>query len=103
MLRTVHGIATLVFVLAAVAWASEPDGAGLEPGQLAASWLSGGPNCVTVPDRQEHEYNDNFNIVRESGCINYEKPFLRLIFGDRKALLEDTGAGQVQKALRFEF
>jgi glyoxylase-like metal-dependent hydrolase (beta-lactamase superfamily II) len=98
MMRTAHGIATLVFVLAAVAWASEPDGAGLEPGQLPASWLSGGPNCVSVPDWQVHEYNDNFYILRESGCINYEKPFLYLIFGDKKALLEDTGAGQVQTA-----
>jgi hypothetical protein len=85
MLRTVHGIATLVFVLAAVAWASEPNGAGLEPGL------------------QVHEYNDNFYILRESGCINYEMPFLYLIFGDRKALLEDTGAGQLRTALRFEF
>jgi hydroxyacylglutathione hydrolase len=80
-----------------MAWASEPDGAGLEPGLLPASWLSGGPNCVSVPDWQVHEYNDNFYILRESGCINYEKPFLYLIFGDKKALLEDTGAGQVTR------
>ena len=57
---------------------------------MPASWLSGGPNCVSVPDWQVHEYNDNFYILRESGCINYEKPFLYLIFGDKKALLEDT-------------
>ena len=79
--------------LAAFAWASEPDGAGLEPGQLPATWLTCGPNPVSVPDWQVHEYNDNFYILRESGCTNYEKPFLYLIFGDKKALLEDTGAG----------
>src|SRR5262249_52293882 len=28
-----------------------------------------------------------------SGCINPEKPFLYLIFGEKKALLEDTGVG----------
>jgi hydroxyacylglutathione hydrolase len=94
-MRTGHIAATLLSVLAAFAWASEPDGAGLEPGQLPASWLTCGPNAVSVPDWQVHEYNDNFYILRESGCINYEKPFLYLIFGDRKALLEDTGAGQV--------
>lgn len=88
----------LIAFLAAAAWASEPDGAGLEPGQLPAAWLTGGPNCVSVPDWQVHEYNDNFYILRESGCINYEKPFLYLIFGDKQALLEDTGAGQVQTA-----
>ncbi len=79
-------------------WASEPDGAGFEPGQLPAAWLTGGPNCLSVPDWQVHEYNDNFYILRESGCINYEKPFLYLIFGDKEALLEDTGAGQIQTA-----
>jgi hydroxyacylglutathione hydrolase len=88
----------LIAFLAAAAWASEPDGAGLEPGQLPAAWLTGGPNCVSVPDWQVHEYNDSFYILRESGCINYEKPFLYLIFGDKQALLEDTGAGQVQTA-----
>ena len=68
------------------------------PGSCPLPGLSGGPNCVSVPDWQVHEYNDNFYILRESGCINYEKPFLYLIFGDKQALLEDTGAGQVQTA-----
>jgi glyoxylase-like metal-dependent hydrolase (beta-lactamase superfamily II) len=45
-----------------------------------------------------HEYNENFYILRESGCIHFEKPFLYLIFGKEKALLEDTGAGEVQTA-----
>src|SRR5205814_10338768 len=40
---------------------------------------------------QVHEYNEDFYILRESGCINAEKPFLYLIFGEDKALLEDTG------------
>jgi glyoxylase-like metal-dependent hydrolase (beta-lactamase superfamily II) len=51
-----------------------------------------------VPDWQVHEYNQDFYILRESGCIHYEKPFLYLIFGSEKALLEDTGAGDVQTA-----
>jgi glyoxylase-like metal-dependent hydrolase (beta-lactamase superfamily II) len=45
-----------------------------------------------------HEYNPNFFILRQSGCIHYEKPFLYLIFGRDKALLEDTGAGQIDTA-----
>src|SRR5215472_3775413 len=73
-------------------------GSGLEPGTLPALWLTGGPTCVSVPDWQVHEYNDDFYILRESGCTHYEKPFLYLIFGERKALLEDTGAGEVQTA-----
>src|SRR3954449_1794758 len=73
-------------------------GAALLPGVLPSSWKTGGPNCVTVPDWQVHEYNEDFYILRESGCIHYEKPFLYLIFGEDKALLEDTGAGEVQTA-----
>ena len=81
-----------------MAWASEPDGAGLEPGHCPHPGSPAVRTAVSVPDWQVHEYNDNFYILRESGCINYEKPFLYLIFGDKKALLEDTGAGQVQTA-----
>src|ERR1700676_1978597 len=84
--------------LAGMVWASEPDGAGLQIGSLPASWMTGGPNCLTVPDWQVHAYNDDFYILRESGCIHYEKPFLYLIFGRDKALLEDTGVGNAQLA-----
>ncbi len=70
----------------------------LEPGTLPANWITGGPNCVSVPDWQVHEYNEDFYILRESGCTHYEKPFLYLIFGRDKALLEDTGAGKVDTA-----
>ena len=43
-------------------------------------------------DFRLHEYNADFYILRQSGCTNYEKPFLYLIFGDGQALLVDTGA-----------
>ena len=47
---------------------------------------------MEVPDWQVHEYNPDFYILRESGCTNYEKPFLYLLFGAERALLVDTGA-----------
>jgi glyoxylase-like metal-dependent hydrolase (beta-lactamase superfamily II) len=65
----------------------------LEPGSLPSDWKASGPNCTESPDWQVHAYNEDFYILRESGCTNYEKPFLYLIFGSDKALLEDTGAG----------
>jgi glyoxylase-like metal-dependent hydrolase (beta-lactamase superfamily II) len=65
----------------------------IETGTLPKSWITGGPNCLEVPDWQVHEYNSTVYILRESGCINYEKPFLYLIFGRARALLVDTGAG----------
>jgi hydroxyacylglutathione hydrolase len=57
-------------------------------------WKSGGPNCLTVPNWQVQEYNEDFYILRESGCLNPEKPFLYLIFGENKALLQDTGVAR---------
>jgi glyoxylase-like metal-dependent hydrolase (beta-lactamase superfamily II) len=66
---------------------------GVEQGELPPAWITGGPNCLTVPAWQIHQYNANFYILRESGCTNYEKPFLYLIFGRDRALLVDTGAG----------
>lgn len=65
----------------------------LEIGALPSSWITGGPNCLEVPDWQVQQYNSTFLILRESGCTNYEKPFLYLIFGKERALLVDTGAG----------
>jgi hydroxyacylglutathione hydrolase len=70
----------------------------VEPGTLPSHWITGGPNCLEVPDWQVHEYNPTFYIIRESGCTNYEKPFLYLIFGTERALLVDTGAGPVDTA-----
>ena len=77
---------------------AQPPSAFVEPGVLPASWVTGGPKCMEMPAWQVHEYNPNFFILRESGCIHYEKPFLYLIFGRDKVLLEDTGAGQVDTA-----
>ena len=39
-----------------------------------------------------HQYNPSFYILRQSGCTDYEKPFLYLIFGNDKAMLWDTGS-----------
>ena len=69
--------------------------AGVAVGSLPETWRTGGPDCSTLPEWQVHEYNPDFYILRESGCTHFEKPFLYLIFGSDKALLEDTGAGQV--------
>ncbi len=66
----------------------------IQPGTLPRQWRPSGPNCLEVPDWQVHEYNPNLYIIRESGCTNYEKPFLYLIFGENRALLQDTGAGK---------
>lgn len=76
----------------------QPLSAFIEPGVLPKSWMTGGPKCMEMPAWQVHEYNPNFFILRQSGCSHYEKPFLFLIFGRDKALLEDTGAGKIDTA-----
>jgi hydroxyacylglutathione hydrolase len=77
---------------------AHPLSAFVEPGVLPKSWMSGGPKCMEMPAWQVHEYNPNCFILRQSGCIHYEKPFLYLIFGRDTALLEDTGAGEIDTA-----
>jgi glyoxylase-like metal-dependent hydrolase (beta-lactamase superfamily II) len=71
----------------------QPDGAGLERGVLPTSWAESPDACATrTSDFRLHEYNADLYILRQSGCTNYEKPFLYLIFGDGQALLLDSGA-----------
>ena len=78
--------------------APEPNGGGVVTGTLPKGWRTGGPNCMEAPAWEIHEYNPDFYILRESGCINYEKPFLYLLFGKEKCLLIDTGAGETDVA-----
>lgn len=88
-MTTIHPFPALLVCAAALAF-GQPQ---LETGVFPSSWVTGGPNCLEVPDWQVHQYNSTFLILRESGCTNYEKPFLYLIFGKQRALLVDTGAG----------
>jgi hydroxyacylglutathione hydrolase len=103
------GLPNIIVVLLAVATlfllpisiraqAMQADGAGVRSGTLPKSWLLGGPKCVEVPEFQVHEYNEDFYVLRQSGCSHYEKPFLYLLFGNEKALLLDTGAGKTEVA-----
>lgn len=66
----------------------------LQVGVLPDKWMTGGPNCAEIPDWQVHAYNDDTLILRQSGCTDYEKPFLYLLFGKDRALLLDSGAGK---------
>jgi hydroxyacylglutathione hydrolase len=92
-------IPILSFAVDSRAQAPQPDGAGVQRGTVPASWKPSGPTCTAaIPAWQVHEYNEDFFIIRESGCTNYEKPFLYLLFGKDRALLEDTGAGKPNTA-----
>jgi glyoxylase-like metal-dependent hydrolase (beta-lactamase superfamily II) len=70
----------------------QPDGGNIRPGVLPKEWMTGGPKCMENQEWQVHEYNRDLYILRQSGCTDYEKPFLYLLFGEERALLLDTGS-----------
>jgi hydroxyacylglutathione hydrolase len=88
--------ATLAVIVAAVVMSNASDAAqptpAFERGGFPARWTPDTADCAGVPPFLTHEYNASFTILRQSGCTNFEKPFLYLIFGAREALLVDTGA-----------
>jgi glyoxylase-like metal-dependent hydrolase (beta-lactamase superfamily II) len=88
----------LLVAFACSAQAPQPDGGGVPPGSLPTSWRTGGPTCGDAPEWEIHAYNPDLYILRENACVNYEKPFLYLFFGNQKALLIDTGAGEIHVA-----
>ncbi|WP_236652435.1 MBL fold metallo-hydrolase [Streptacidiphilus neutrinimicus] len=56
---------------------------------LDVAWIHGAPG---EPAIQVHRYDDGTVILRQSKRLNYEAPFLFLLFGADRALLLDTGA-----------
>jgi glyoxylase-like metal-dependent hydrolase (beta-lactamase superfamily II) len=63
-----------------------------ERGTMRPRWTVERQDCAHEEPFLVHEYNPSFVIIRQSGCTNFEKPFLYLLFGSREALLVDTGA-----------
>jgi hydroxyacylglutathione hydrolase len=85
-------LAALVYLPCAYPQAAQPDGGGIRSGTLPIAWNSGGPKCMEMPEWQVHEYNPDLYLLRQSGCTDYEKPFVFLFFGTDRALLLDTGS-----------
>ena len=88
------GLSALLMSLAVTTFAQfpQPDGGTLRPGTLPLTWETGGPKCMEMPEWQIHEYNPDLFILRQSGCTDYEKPFVYVLFGAERALLFDTGS-----------
>ena len=63
-------------------------------GSLDVRWIHGSPSAKhnADPDIQVHEYNEHTLILRQNMAIDYEAPFIFLLFGNDRALLLDTGA-----------
>lgn len=61
---------------------------------LQVRWIHGSESAKhnTDPDIQVYAHDEHTVILRQNKAINYEAPFLYLLFGDDRALLIDTGA-----------
>ncbi|HUK91303.1 MAG TPA: MBL fold metallo-hydrolase [Blastocatellia bacterium] len=67
---------------------------GPAPGNIAFRWLYGS-NIAAMnrdPRIQVVQYNEDTFILRENVCVHWEAPFTYLVFGNKGALLIDTGA-----------
>ncbi|PVZ58448.1 MBL fold metallo-hydrolase [Arthrobacter sp. H-02-3] len=64
------------------------------PGDLEVAWIHGSESAKhnTDPDIQVHAYDDHTFILRQNMAVNYEAPFMFLLFGNARAVLIDTGA-----------
>ncbi|WP_433383708.1 MBL fold metallo-hydrolase [Actinoplanes sp. CA-142083] len=58
-------------------------------GSLDVAWIHGRRG---EPAIQVHFYDEHTAILRQSKRLNYEAPFIFLLFGNDRALLLDTGA-----------
>jgi len=63
-------------------------------GNLDAAWIHGSEAAKynTDPDIQVHAYDPHTYVLRQNKAVNYEAPFMYLLFGGTRALLIDTGA-----------
>lgn len=70
---------------------------------LSVHWIHGSVPCSanSDPPFQVHSYDADTFIVRENKCINYEGPFIYLLFGRDTVLMQDTGAAPDDKAVPF--
>ncbi|MGW1895542.1 MBL fold metallo-hydrolase [Streptomyces sp. NPDC002004] len=64
------------------------------PRLLDVRWNHGSPSSKhnTDPDIQVHAYDEHTFILRQNMAIDYEAPFMFLLFGRDTAVLVDTGA-----------
>lgn len=67
---------------------------GPAPGNLAFRWTYGSNVAAKNRDPrvQVVQYNEDTFVLRQNVCVHWEAPFTYLLFGNKGALLIDTGA-----------
>ena len=68
--------------------------AALASQDLNVKWIHGSNPCSSNTDAafQVHAFAEDTFIIRENKCINYEAPFIYLLFGNDAVFMQDTGA-----------
>lgn len=71
-----------------------PDAVMGEARALDVRWIHGSLSAKhnTDPDIQVHAHDEHTVILRQNMAIDYEAPFMFLLFGQERAVLIDTGA-----------
>jgi hydroxyacylglutathione hydrolase len=75
--------------------AGVPDaGTGPSDAGTFPAWIHGSSPCSanTDPPIQVHQVDADTFILRQNKCVNYEAPFIYLLFGQTKVLMLDSGA-----------
>ena len=64
------------------------------PGNMRFGWIHGSLSAKDNNDVriQVHQYNQHTFILRQNPSINWEAPFMYLIFGEKQVVLLDSGA-----------
>lgn len=67
---------------------------GPAPGNLAFRWTYGSNVAAKNRDPrvQVVQYNEDTFVLRQNACVHWEAPFTYLLFGNKGALLIDSGA-----------
>lgn len=67
---------------------------GAAPGNLAFRWAYGSEVAAKNRDPrvQVVQYNEDTFVLRQNVCVHWEAPFTYLLFGNKGALLIDSGA-----------
>ena len=70
------------------------------PGRpLGVRWIHGSVSAKhnTDPEIQVHRYDEHTVILRQNKAVDYEAPFMFLLFGEARAVLIDTGATEADE------
>jgi hydroxyacylglutathione hydrolase len=57
-------------------------------------WIHGAEDCSTNQDPaiETYEFDEDTYVLRQNKCVDYEAPFIYVLFGSHTVLVQDTGA-----------